>query len=271
MHSPATQSAGAPPISLGGLLGSSVLLLAGLMAGAGQAEIRPSFDQPPLRANLPASCSGVGADLPAQRERLQQAYASDFPLFQQRLASLVTRNNNIGGMVVRFPLQEKVVYRGSILSGNPACLSQLRQADKVETIVNLYSGNLVNEDKLASEEQAAFASLKGHSYVHILHFLDRLAPGETMAELERRIATIIRTIEVAAGNVLIHCVGGWHRTGLVYGVMQKCINQTPMPLVIEEYKQHTGWQSAQQPVFYRAGDVDLLQRFDCRRAGLVPR
>jgi hypothetical protein len=270
MTHPAPQSIGPLRVSLG-VLASGVLLLAGLTSAAGRAATRPSIDQPPLTVNLQASCSGVGTDLPAQRARLQQAYTTDFPLFQQRLAALVTTNNNIGGMVVRFPLQEKVVYRGSILSGNPTCLTQLRQAGKVETIVNLYSGNLVDEDRLAAEEQATFARLKGHSYVHILHFLDRLAPGETMAEMERRIASIIRLIEVTAGNVLIHCVGGWHRTGLIYGVMQKCINETPMPLVIEEYKRHTGWQSAQQPVFFRAGDVDLLQRFDCRRAGLLPR
>jgi protein tyrosine/serine phosphatase len=156
------------------------------------------------------------------------------------------------------------VFRSSILARNPACLEQLVKTRGVRTIVNLYSGDLIAEGPLAAEEADAFTRVGGHSYIRILGLSDYPTPTESIADIQARIASAIELIRAAPGNVLVHCVGGIHRTGEVYGILQKCFNRLPMEAIQRDYVHHAGGAIEGNPE-YRAVDVDIIRSFDCRR------
>jgi len=238
-------------------------LVAGfLLTAAATAGQVPAAAERPAR---PAACSGLpetGAFIRANR-RLEALYASDRLRFREALTDFVTRYNNLGSTRIDFPGAPKTVFRSSILSRNPACLEQLVKDEGVRTIVNLYSGDLIQEGLLAAEEADAFTHFGGLSYIRILGLSDYPTGTQTLADIQARIATAIGLIRAAPGNVLVHCVGGIHRTGEVYGVLQKCFNRAPMAAVTTEYLRHAGGTTQGNPE-YRAVDLDIIRSFDCR-------
>ncbi|MGY6214214.1 hypothetical protein ACW73L_03540 [Methylolobus aquaticus] len=234
------------------LLATLSLLLLEAMAAA-----------PPTR---PPACSGLPptADFIAANHRFEALYDSDRAAFRAALTDFVTRHNNLGSTVIRFPRGPKTVFRSSLLARNPACLEQLVKRHGVRTIVNLYSGDLIAEGALAAEEADAFTRFGGLSYIRILGLSDYPTPTESIADIKARIASAIELIRAAPGNVLVHCVGGIHRTGEVYGVLQKCFNRVPVETIRREYVYHAGGATEGNPE-YRGVDVDIIRSFDCRR------
>jgi hypothetical protein len=233
----------------------------------------------------PTRCTGLTQDFEPQQAKLRTLYKSDFPQFQKRLADAVMENNNIGGSTIHFRSGDKNVYRSSILARSLPCLAQLVEEKEVGTIVNLYTGDLIDEDELALEEQNEFARMGGKAYLHALNLSDQpTAPltatfsgesseppdpdrGRSIASIQARIAKIVQAIAVADGHVLIHCVGGIHRTGVVYGVLQKCVNKVPFEQIVADYKTHAGWglgEASQK--LYRPIDVELIRSFACQSA-----
>ncbi|MFM7578954.1 MAG: tyrosine-protein phosphatase [Microcystaceae cyanobacterium] len=222
-----------------------------------------------LALPIPSSCTTLPptAEFLQQQEEFKTLYHQpDFSLFQQALANNAAQYNNLGGSLVQFPQGQKQVFRGSILSNSPDCLQQLVKEKGVKTIVNLYSGNLINEDQLANQERDFFQKLGGDNYLHILNFSDSPDPNknQTLATIKDRIAQIIQAIAASPGNIYVHCVGGIHRTGEVYGILQKCVNRVPMAQVLADYEKHAGG-TRQNNREYRPANVEILQTFDCQR------
>ena len=54
-----------------------------------------------------------------------------------------------------------------------------------------------------------------------------------------------------------------HRTGIIVGVVEKCVNHEPMEQVEENYQAHVGWRDAEHPGGYEEGNVRFLREFDC--------
>ncbi len=80
------------------------------------------------------------------------------------------------------------------------------------------------------------------------------------------VATIIHEIEgdpKKPGAVYIHCYGGHHRTGIVWGVMQKCLGKVPIEDVIGEYKCHIGYQDEKHKGGFHPDNETLLREFPC--------
>ncbi len=240
-----------------------------------------AFNLKEIEIETPSSCTGLMQDFEPEQEELRVLYKKNFPEFQKRLADAVMENNNIGGSTIHFQSGDKNIFRSSILARNLPCLAQLVKEKGVGTIVNLYTGDLIKEDELALEEQNEFARMGGKTYIHALNFSDQttaplttLLSGESSkqpdsqrstAEMQTRIATLVKMIAVADGNVLIHCVGGIHRTGVVYGILQKCVNKVPFDQIVDDYKTHVGWKlgkASQQ--LYRPIDVELIRSFSCQ-------
>lgn len=240
-----------------------------------------AFNLKNVEVEVPANCTRLTQDFEPEQEELRVLYKKDFQQFQNRLADMIMENNNIGGSTIHFRSGDKDVFRSSILSRNLPCLAQLTKEKRVSTIVNLYTGDLINEDQLALEEQNEFARMGGKNYIHSLNFSDQPRPplttlfsGESskaidqkggIADIHERIARIVQMIAVADGNVLIHCVGGIHRTGVIYGVLQKCVNHVPLDQIVDDYKKHVGWElgkASQQ--LYRPIDVELIRSFECK-------
>lgn len=82
------------------------------------------------------------------------------------------------------------------------------------------------------------------------------------------VAAIIRQIEGLSENqgaAYIHCYGGHHRTGAVWGVLQKCIGKMNVEDVIAEYKCHIGYASEQDPGGYHKDNETLIREFPCEQ------
>jgi len=97
----------------------------------------------------------------------------------------------------------------------------------------------------------------------VLSFSDRPNSAAEMAEVHRRIGEIVRLIRSSDGAVLVHCVRGMHRTGVVFGGLLKCIDHAPMDVVLENYERHVGWRDAAHPGGHRDSDVEILGTLDC--------
>ncbi len=66
------------------------------------------------------------------------------------------------------------------------------------------------------------------------------------------------------GNLHVHCGGGMHRTGMVVGVIDRCLNGTPMDRIEADYKRHVGWRSPQTPGGFEKANVAFIRDFDCK-------
>ncbi len=73
------------------------------------------------------------------------------------------------------------------------------------------------------------------------------------------------------GSAYIHCYGGHHRTGVVWGVLQKCMGRDAdgkvmdLDNIIEEYKCHIGYESPEKPGNYHHDNEVLIREFPCEK------
>ena len=159
-----------------------------------------------------------------------------------------------------------------------SCFRSLLETGEVRHVVNLYAGVMPTQDLETAERSASKTA--GASY-----FTAREAPPEMSSwryELEEhgddpkvvrsvmeRVARLINQQilrpggQSPQGNVHLHCGGGMHRTGMLVGILQRCINQASMAEVERDYKHHVDWQGEQSPGGYEAGNLQFIESFDC--------
>jgi protein tyrosine/serine phosphatase len=65
------------------------------------------------------------------------------------------------------------------------------------------------------------------------------------------------------GNLHLHCGGGMHRTGMIAGVLERCVNGTPLPVVEANYRYHVGYRDAAHPGGLEEGNLRFIRDFDC--------
>lgn len=181
------------------------------------------------------------------------------PLFEQLFKLHVAKFNNISGSIVKFKNTKKEVYRSAILSENIALLSELVKKRNVKTIVVLTSSNIFNITPWLDKERSIFAALGGAQFLHILDF----DSNSEVSQNNTTIASIIKLIANANGNVLIHCLGGEHKTELVFEAMQKCLNKVDTDNIIQRYKCHTGWVDSTNTGGFRENNVNFILDFPC--------
>jgi len=59
-------------------------------------------------------------------------------------------------------------------------------------------------------------------------------------------------------NVLIHCGGGMHRTGMIIGIIRRIFSSnSSMPQIIDDYRKHVGWKNN----VFIGGREELNERF----------
>jgi hypothetical protein len=209
---------------------------------------------------LPKSCNGI-KELP--QKQIAYYYKHDFEKFKAYNLKITEENNNIGGEVFNFQSGKKVVYRSSILNGNPTCMKELTQDKNVATVIYLYNGPYVDEKEIPYQEKEIFTKYGGEFYINALDFEDTGNEAEITSSRNHKISDIIKYIAVSPKNVLIHCLGGMHRTGLIYGILQKCINHEPEEKIIEVYKKHVGYKSKDDAGTFYQEDIDTIKAFPC--------
>lgn len=182
---------------------------------------------------------------------------------QQKIVKNVLESQNMGAAIFTFPGgRKKTVYRGSFMTGNPTCIQNLVKTKGVESIVNLYSGDIGAHIQLANDERLIFEKAGGHSYFQVLNYDYKLArtPENTVIN---KVVEIIKTIESAPGNVFVHCFGGIHRTGIAFAVMQKCLNKLPIEQVISEYRCHALYENEARQGGRKEENELVIQHFPC--------
>ncbi len=229
------------------------------------------------------AAQGVKLD-EGQRKRLARPLRSVVMWRLVRNLLIAGNYNNLGSVRLRGLRTDKgrqvVLYRSGF-TPNPAqpgsCFDSLVQSAGVRHVVNLYAGPMATEDLEAAERQV-IKSVKGryfsareadestrHWREHLRDAKDDATRRDAMKALARIInENILRPGGAAPeGNVQVHCGGGMHRTGMLVGILERCLNQTDMAVIERDYKRHVGWRSAEQPGGFESENIGLISSFDC--------
>jgi len=175
-----------------------------------------------------------------------------------------------------------LVFRTGTLpdAGAPdGCLADLLAHADVRHVVNLYAGAFPLHDWIAAEASLArargathydareHAPPKGEGWRELIEDEDRYQANRARAMVQ--VAELINTEILRPGgapprgNVLVHCGGGMHRTGMVMGVLQRCVNGASMEAIEAEYRVHTEYRSPEVPNGYEPGNLRFIADFDC--------
>jgi hypothetical protein len=198
-----------------------------------------------------------------------------------------TNQHNLGVMALkrRFYLDSKgqarplLVFRSGLIVGRgsdaSACFRSLIEEGGVRHVFNLYTGTFPFRDLISAEK--ALAATLGSSYLDA----NDTSSGNWRQLVEdekdyrrhldaamRRMAQLIGGIlrpggQAPRGNLYFHCAGGMHRSGMVFGVLRRCINGDPIEQIEAEYKRHVAYSSPERPGGFEALNLQLIRDFDC--------
>lgn len=214
-----------------------------------------------LRLSIPK----YGIGYTKYEKELGEAFRKDKGLFEQLFRLHVAKFSNISGSVINFKVGKKNVYRSAILSENIALLSELVKQMGVSSIVALTNTKIFNISPWIDKEKLTFSTLGGAQFIQIMDF-DCDFDFNNKVEVQKaqaKVASIIKLIASLDDSILIHCLGGEHRTEVVFEVMQRCINKLDIYNITQRYKCHTGWESEENIGNYRQSNVDFIRSFPC--------
>jgi hypothetical protein len=202
-----------------------------------------------------------------------------------------SRLHNLGALALKghFYLDEKgrrrplVVFRSGLVVDGPGaspCFVSLIRDGAVRHVLNLYTGTFPFRDLIWAERQ--LAARLGASYFDAAaapeanwrqDVEDEEAYRRNLPRVTAQIAGLIRGQilrpggKLPRGNIYFHCAGGMHRSGMIFAILRRCLNQEPMSAVELEYKRHVGWRSPAQPGGFEALNLRLVRDFDCSLLG----
>lgn len=161
-------------------------------------------------------------------------------------------------------------------AGASDCFRDLVRKGEVRHVANLYGGTFPFEDMVAEEKKLAgelsvsyFDALADQSKRWRRLVEHEETYQQNLAEASRRLATLIRENllqpggKAPRGNLYIHCGGGMHRSGMLFGVLRRCINGESMARIEAEYKRHVDYKSPQRPGGFEALNLRFIKDFDC--------
>ena len=206
-------------------------------------------------------------------------------------ASLLEGDNNNVGML---PLAGRtwtdakgrkhpvVVFRSGITphpDAGGSCFDELLSAGHVRHVVNLFDGEIPVADLVAEESKNAAE----HSATYVTASDDPAAYGpwrdllrksyDDPAARQRAMEGVARLVrdqilapggKPPTGNIHIHCGGGMHRSGMIAGVVEKCVDRLPMATVEAHYLWHVDWRDAEHPGGAEDNNLRFLRDFDCK-------
>lgn len=175
---------------------------------------------------------------------------------------------------------EKSILKRGILESDQkrACMKNLVDQYHLSKIVNYDELDWGEAIDLTNDEKKLLSEVNPRAkyweftpnYGRTFQYKFSKGKGDTLQQKKEDVMTMVADIihEVEgqksdSGAVYIHCYGGHHRTGAVYGVMQKCFGKMPVDDIINEYKCHIGYESEQKPGGYHADNETLIREFPC--------
>ena len=175
--------------------------------------------------------------------------------------------------------QPLVIFRSAYTAypeRDGSCFGSLLENANVKHVVNIYGDDFIYVQDLDQAESHA-AESAGATYA----LTDKMDYGpwrHTIAEYPLPSAERTRAMKDVArlineqilhpggdpprGNILIHCGGGMHRTGMIIGILQKVINGMPMEAIAAEYRYHVSYQNEDDPGGFEQGNLDFIRDFD---------
>jgi hypothetical protein len=174
--------------------------------------------------------------------------------------------------------RQLLVFRSGLMTDAEqpdSCMRSLIEKARVRHVVNLYAGTFPLHDFIATEARVAKEmGVSYHNEAEIRRpWRDLIEHKEdyqrNLDSAMRAVADLINTQilnpggKPPRGNILIHCAGGMHRTGMTYGILQRCINQDPMEEIEICYKCHTAFKSEREPAGYEELNLQFIRDFDC--------
>ncbi|MEN8154466.1 MAG: hypothetical protein ABFR75_10630 [Acidobacteriota bacterium] len=195
-------------------------------------------------------------------------------------------NNNFGAIVLKgFYWKDKngvkhplTIFRTAFTpdpAGKDSCYSSILDKGKVKHVINLYDGEMEMNDLIKAERETA--QKHGASYVktgdlNYGHWRAAIRefpnPGHEREIAKKNLGKLIREQilnpggKSPEGNILIHCGGGMHRTGMVIGILQKIFNGRSMDHIKKVYGYHTGYRGKDRPGGFEQGNLDLIEEFE---------
>jgi hypothetical protein len=234
---------------------------------------------------------GVAQQWSISPTREQRKQADHFALgYLVRSYFEYTRLHNLGVMRLKgYSYQDEqgreqplLVFRSSLIIDNrdgdsaSPCFKSLMQTGHVRHVINLYSGDFPFQDMLAAEKKLALRA--GASYFDAgdaaeSRWRQLVEAKEDYQQNKRQamqsLAAIIRAQILKpqnhspVGNIYLHCAGGMHRSGMVFGVLRRCVNQDTMEVIEKEYARHVAWASVSQPGGFEPLNLQFIRDFDC--------
>lgn len=179
--------------------------------------------------------------------------------------------------------QPLVAYRSAITpwpKRPDSCYRSLLKNGNIKNIINLYDGTIPLKDHQTMEKEVA--KEMGVNYVDTTDPQVNIAPFRELVEKEadfnnpenRRKASesVSRIInefvlssggEAPKGNVYYHCAGGMHRTGIISGVIQRCVNGMDMETIKKSYARHVAYENDDIKGGFEELNLRFIQEFDC--------
>ncbi len=198
--------------------------------------------------------------------------------FLVRLLFECKRPDNIGATVLQGYDKPVVLFRSGTMVGSEAPQSTLRNLigkGNVSNVVNLYAGHFPLHDLIAQEatlcEQLGVPHHNERNANPPRQWRKLLDNEEDYAANKERameiVSQVIKDILLPGGkepdgNILLHCGGGMHRTGMIVGIIRRYCNNDAMEDIIADYKRHVAWKSDEDPGGYEELNVRFIREFD---------
>ena len=200
-----------------------------------------------------------------------------------------TRPHNLGALVLkgrhytdeagkRRPL---LVIRSAVTIGaanQQSCFESLIRHADVRHVINLYGGTfpfydvIEAEKKMAEKLGATFYDLSKQPDLKFRALIEEPEDyDKNIKRAEQNLAKLINTRllrpdgKAPRGNLYFHCCGGMHRSGMIFGVLQRCLNGVPMSEIEKQYRRHVAYTDDQRPGGFEPLNLRFIRQFDCKR------
>lgn len=225
----------------------------------------------------------LGATVPADQAKEARKKVTDAVFWRLILTQILEGQlHNLGAAVLpgaTLPDGRPVLLFRTGFTPDPgqpgSCVQSLIGAG-VRHIVNLYAGPMPTQGLEDAEKRAVTAVggtyFSARSDPQAGNWREDLREGdgpEAHQAAYKAVAELIRNQILrpaggpVRGHLQLHCGGGMHRTGMIIGVIERCLGGVAMPQVAAHYKRHVGWRSDAQVGGLEPENLRFIEGFDC--------
>jgi len=208
-----------------------------------------------------------------------------------RLMFIWHRGHNFGAVVLKDRFDEKgkpvMLIRCQTMADageKGSAFRKLAESGVVDHFCNLYNGHFPLQDMLDTESKIC-ADMRKKTGRHVPTYLDERVLKKTRKwrrmvdeqhewadDTQRNNAMALCASQIKdilnpgghppEGSILIHCAGGMHRTGMLFALIRRYVNDDPIEDILDEYKRHVAWVDAGTPGGFEELNEKFIREFD---------